>query len=123
MIKVVIDTSVLVSAAMKAHGAEAAVLDFIAAGKLVWCISPPIVQEYQGVLARPKFICLDRVRVQRVLASLERATVVVPTVTRTVSPDDSDNRFLECAQRSRERSTWLRVTPAISRLNGKARVS
>ena len=86
MTKVVIDTNVRVSAVIKEHGAEAAVLDFIATGKLIWYISAPIVAEYQGVLARPKFARLDPERLGRVLKSLARATMVVPTVTRAESP-------------------------------------
>ena len=98
MTKVVIDTNVLVSAVINERGAEAAVLDFIATGKLIWYTSALIVAEYQGVLARPKFARLDPDRLGRVLKSLARATLVVPTVTRAESPDDPDSRFLECAE-------------------------
>jgi uncharacterized protein len=58
----------------------------------------PILDEYKGVLARPKFASLDTGRVARLLAILEIATIVVPVIARTESPDESDNRFLECAE-------------------------
>ena len=93
-----IDTNVLVSGIMKTRGAEAAVLDLVSAGRLLWCVSGPIVEEYVGVLARPKFRALDAVRVQRVIACIDLAELVVPTITLTVSPDGPDNRFLECAE-------------------------
>jgi uncharacterized protein len=98
MIKVVIDTNVLVSAVIKEQGAEAAVLNFVATGRLDLYVSRPILEEYKGVLARPKFASLDPPRVQRVLAILDAATVLVPAVKRAASPDESDNRFLECAE-------------------------
>lgn len=98
MIKVVIDTNVLISAVIKEQGAEAAVLDIVATGKLSLFVSRPILEEYKGVLARPKFASLDPARVQRVMVILEGATVIIPAVTRTASPDESDNRFLECAE-------------------------
>jgi predicted nucleic acid-binding protein len=41
MIRVVIDTNVLVSALFNDHGAEAIVLYMIAAGQLCWCLSLP----------------------------------------------------------------------------------
>ena len=50
MIKVVIDTNVLVSGILKPGGWEAAVLDLIANGKLACCTSEPILNEYQRVL-------------------------------------------------------------------------
>ncbi len=50
MIKVVIDTNVLVSEIFKPGGREAAVLDLIAEGKLAWCASEPILNEYRRVL-------------------------------------------------------------------------
>jgi putative PIN family toxin of toxin-antitoxin system len=54
MMRVVIDTNILVSAAIKKHGAEAAVLDLVAGGSLFLFVSEPILAEYQGVLLRPK---------------------------------------------------------------------
>jgi uncharacterized protein len=96
--RVVIDTNVLVSGIMKTRGAEAAVLDLISIGKLLWCVSPAILEEYAAVLARPKFRGLDADRVQHVIACIERAEFVVPTFTLAESQDEPDNRFLECAE-------------------------
>jgi uncharacterized protein len=50
MIKVVIDTNVLVSGILKPGGWEAAVLNLIANGELAWCTSEPILNEYRRVL-------------------------------------------------------------------------
>ncbi|MSV35584.1 MAG: putative toxin-antitoxin system toxin component, PIN family [Bryobacterales bacterium] len=98
MIKVVIDTNVLVSGIMTKRGAKADVLDLVSAGRRLWCVSEPIVEEYLGVLARPRFRSLDAGRVQHVIACIELAELVVPTMTLAVSRDGPDNRFLECAE-------------------------
>jgi len=50
MIRVVIDTNVLVSGILTPRGHEAAVLDLIADGVLTWSLSEPILQEYRRVL-------------------------------------------------------------------------
>ena len=45
MIRVVVDTNVLVSAAIKQRGAEAAALDLVAEDELVLCVSEPILKK------------------------------------------------------------------------------
>jgi putative PIN family toxin of toxin-antitoxin system len=98
MIRVVIDTNVLVSANIKTMGAEARVLDLVAAGRLQLYVSQPILAEYQGVLTRPK-LRLDPKRVQDSLDLIQSAGIIIePQLTLAVSPDEPDNRFLECAE-------------------------
>jgi putative PIN family toxin of toxin-antitoxin system len=98
MIRVVIDTNVLVSANIKTKGAEARVLDLVATGRLQLYISEPILAEYQGVLSRPK-LRLDPKRVQDSLDLIQSvSTIIEPQLTLAVSPDEPDNRFLECAE-------------------------
>ncbi len=53
MMRVVIDTNVLVSAVISRHGPPAAILDLIVTGQLVACVSPALLAEYQDVLTRP----------------------------------------------------------------------
>jgi uncharacterized protein len=98
MTRVVVDTNVLVSAAINEHGPPAAILSFIASGHLLWCVSAPILAEYRDVLARPKFSHVQLSRVQALLAAVEQAALFVPTTTRDISDDEPDNRFLECAE-------------------------
>src|SRR5262249_33933594 len=98
MIRVVIDTNILVSAAIKEKGAEAVVVDLIAGGYLAWCVSEPILLEYHDVLLRPKWkLVPDRVRQLFDLVQRE-GSLIRPTVTVSVSTDETDNRFLECAE-------------------------
>jgi putative PIN family toxin of toxin-antitoxin system len=97
--RVVLDTNVVVSAALKPGGLEAEIVDFIAARELTLFVSRAVLREYATVLGRPKFSSIDPKRV-RLFVNLLRAeaTLVVPTHRVAVSPDETDNRFLECAE-------------------------
>jgi len=52
---VVLDTSILVSAGLRAEGLEARVIDLVLEDELILLTCPEIVREYQEVLRRPKF--------------------------------------------------------------------
>jgi predicted nucleic acid-binding protein len=52
---VVVDTNVLVSGLLSAHGAPARVLDLLATGDLQVAYDDRIAAEYREVLARPRF--------------------------------------------------------------------
>lgn len=98
MLGVVLDTNVLVSALLTRRGFEASALDLALAGRAQLFISPPILAEYDEVLRRPKFN-LTRTSVDRLLRKLQdRSTLVHPKSRVAASPDDDDNRFLECAE-------------------------
>lgn len=99
MIKVVIDTNVLVSGILKPGGWEAAVLDLVAEGKLAWCTSEPILNEYQRVLITK--LHLPPQPVQYYLLLAKAGPFFVPDVLFAKSPDESDNRFYECAHAAR----------------------
>ena len=55
MIRVVVDTNVLVSAMIKSSGNEALLVLAVSQGLITPCLSDEICEEYCGVLARPKF--------------------------------------------------------------------
>lgn len=98
--RVVVDTNVLVSATIKFHGAEAAVLDLIADHQLNVAVSDPILAEYQDVLFRPH-LHLDLARVEFTLRLMVlEGTLITPSMRLFISRDESDNRFLECAEAS-----------------------
>lgn len=98
MIRVVVDTNVLVSALLKEHGAEAAVLFAVAEKTLRWYVSPPILAEYESVLRRPKFSRLSETYITALLMVAAEANLVTPTRTLDESRREPDNRFLECAE-------------------------
>ncbi len=96
--RVVLDTNVVVSAHLKAEGFERFVLDLAIAGKLRLFVSPEILEEYRGVLVRPKFR-IARKHVERSMPLIQkRATVIEPKMHVTAASDPDDNKFLECAE-------------------------
>ncbi|HEY6328609.1 MAG TPA: putative toxin-antitoxin system toxin component, PIN family [Blastocatellia bacterium] len=98
MIKLVVDTNVIISANIKQRGAESRLLDLILDRRLQLYVSQPILAEYEGVLSRPKFR-LDPRRVEDAIEAIRSTcTIVTPSKLLSVSNDDPDNRFLECAE-------------------------
>jgi putative PIN family toxin of toxin-antitoxin system len=98
MIRLVLDTNVLVSANVNDEGLEALVVALALNRKIQLCVSEAILDEYQRVLLYPhlKFVPKE---VIRFLVRLRRVSAAVAlTRTRSVSSDESDNRFLECAE-------------------------
>jgi putative PIN family toxin of toxin-antitoxin system len=97
-LKVVYDPSVVVSAALKAYGTASKLLSLALTRQVTLYMSQPIFQEYREVLERPKFrLPIDTIA--PLLAAIRRTAVMVTPKHRvTVSPDEPDNRFLECAQ-------------------------
>ena len=57
--RVVIDTNVLVSAALRDRNPEAVILFVVGHPAMEWLVSPDIMAEYLDVLARPKLKLLE----------------------------------------------------------------
>jgi putative PIN family toxin of toxin-antitoxin system len=97
MIRVVLDTNVIVSALLRPDGLQAVVLLLALRGDVELCVSEEILAEYDKVLRRPRFELQPR-EIDRSLAAIRAASRVVhPTTRLTESPDESDNRIYECA--------------------------
>jgi uncharacterized protein len=97
--RVVIDTNVVVSAAVKRDGLEQRIIELVATRDVIFCASAAVFAEYETVLARPKFGHIERGRISRLLTTLKaEATMVTPDHRVDVSPDEPDNRLLECAE-------------------------
>ena len=97
-VRVVLDTNVIISAHLNSDGFERHVLDLVLAGKLRLIVSQQILQEYEGVLQRPKF-GIGRRQVPRSMALLKAAARIVrPHRNLKVTRDPADNRFLEYAE-------------------------
>lgn len=99
MIRVVLDTNVIVSGLLVSDGLPAAILDLALQGKVRVALSHPIFAEMERVLRRPRFDFEPR-KIGSFLALFKsRAKLVSPTMTPDVCREDpSDNRFLECAE-------------------------
>jgi putative PIN family toxin of toxin-antitoxin system len=98
MTRVVIDTNVLISALLTETGSEATVISLVRSGQIEWFVSEAILAEYDEVIQRPKFSAIRPDRIKSLIRTLNKAVVVVPIVKSDISPDEPDNRFLECAE-------------------------
>lgn len=95
--RVVYDTNVLVSAALKPDSLPAVLVSLALAQRVHLCLSPSILAEYTAVLHRPKF-GFDAHSINALLEDLTcMALLVRPAMRLDVAPDEADNRFLECA--------------------------
>ncbi len=98
MIKVVIDTNVVVSATLVDQGPSAAILNLTTSKRIQMFVSPALLAEYEEVLRRPR-LKLDPARIADALSLIRGAsTEVFPTGTLKISDHESDNRFYECAE-------------------------
>ena len=96
-IRAVLDTNVVVSAALKPHSLPAAIVSAATAQLFTLCLSDAIRDEYQHVLTRGKFRFPPDL-VSRFLADLEATALrVAPTERLAITRDPEDNKFLECA--------------------------
>lgn len=98
MIKVVIDTNVVVSAFLKSEGNPALILCLVFEKEIRICLSEEIIQEYQGVLKREKFRSLNQTDVKKFLTKLQDLSFFVnPKEKVNLLTDPDDNKFLDCA--------------------------
>jgi putative PIN family toxin of toxin-antitoxin system len=97
MLRVVLDTNVIVSGLLRLKGAPGAILDAATSKRFRCCISESLLDEYREVLARD-YLGLDQQRTARFIRDLrEVAIFVVPTKKMTEARDPDDDRVLECA--------------------------
>jgi putative PIN family toxin of toxin-antitoxin system len=98
MIRVVIDTNILVSALLQPEGLPAAVLTLAFSGDVQLCISEAIYAEYDEVVRRPRFKRSADV-IEGMLRSIRKlGHWVTPSILVDECTDPDDNMFLECAQ-------------------------
>lgn len=98
MIRIVVDTNVVVSGTLIDEGLPSAILDLAANKRILMVVSPAIMAEYEAVLRRPR-LKIAPARVDRVLSVIRKTSSLVKTSgTLAISCDESDNRFYECAE-------------------------
>jgi len=97
VLKVVLDTNVLISAILFG-GKPRQILERAIRGEIRLCLSEPILEELKGVLQRSKFDYSPEM-IQFILTELTGiADFVNPSETiNVVLEDPDDNRILECA--------------------------
>lgn len=95
--KVIIDTNVLVSAALKNKDPETVILFVASQPAIEWIVSPAIVAEYKEVLARTKF-GLSKELLSKWFELLDGLTVSVDVdIAFEFVRDLKDAKFLACA--------------------------
>jgi putative PIN family toxin of toxin-antitoxin system len=101
MIRVVLDTNIIVSALLQPLGPPAEVLLLALGTSLQMCISGDIFAEYEEVIRRPRFRLPEETLATAMETIRAKALWVRPVQTVQVCSDPDDNIFLECAQAAR----------------------
>jgi putative PIN family toxin of toxin-antitoxin system len=100
-LRLVIDTNILVSAALKPNGLERTALLLATTKPAHLYVSEPIFGEYREVLARPDLKIRKGLRHPFLQLIRTRSHQVRPSVALRVARDSDDNKFLECADAAR----------------------
>jgi putative PIN family toxin of toxin-antitoxin system len=100
-LRLVIDTNVVVSAALKPDGLQRTVFLLAIAKPARWYVSDPIMEEYSKVLARPELKIRKSLRLQVIQFIKNHTYSVTPSQLPQVTTDPDDNIFLECADAAR----------------------
>ncbi|MGH9641841.1 MAG: putative toxin-antitoxin system toxin component, PIN family [Terriglobales bacterium] len=100
-LRLVIDTNVLISAAMKPAGLQRTVLLLAMTRPARLYVSGPILEEYSEVLRRPELRIRKGLRQQLLQLIKNYSYTVVPTRRLDITSDPGDNMFLECADAAR----------------------
>ena len=98
MQKVVIDTNIIISAAISDRGNPAKIMDLISDRKLQMYYSEEIFVEYTEVLSRARFkfslykqeVILEKIK--------EIGTIIKPAVSEIEMPDETDRKFYDAAR-------------------------
>jgi len=100
-LRLVIDTNVLISAAIKPAGLQRTVLLLAITRPARLYVSRPILEEYSEVLGRPELRIRKGLRQQLLQLIKNHSYTVVPTRRLDVTSDPYDSMFLECADAAR----------------------
>jgi uncharacterized protein len=100
-LRLVIDTNVLVSAALKPDGLQRTALVFAVTKPARLYVTEAILAEYREVLSRPELKIRRGLRAQLLQLVKNRAQLVRPAHVLQVAKDPGDHKFLECADAAR----------------------
>ena len=100
-LRLVIDTNVLVSTALKPEGLQRTALILAVTKPALFCVSHPILKEYADVFSRPELAIRKGIRQQLLLLVKNHSQIVTPSRRLEVCTDPDDNVFLECADAAR----------------------
>jgi putative PIN family toxin of toxin-antitoxin system len=100
-LRLVVDTNIIVSAALKPDGLQRTVLLLAIARPARLYVSPAILAEYLMVLSRPELHIRKGLRRQLFDFIKGRTHLVVPAYSIQAANDPGDDIFLECADEAR----------------------
>jgi putative PIN family toxin of toxin-antitoxin system len=100
-LRLVLDTNVIVSAALKPEGLPRTVVLLAMTKPAHWYVSEAIWSEYAAVLTRPELKIRSSLRQQLLQSIKNRARLIAPSQLPQITSDPSDNIFLECADAAR----------------------
>ena len=96
-VRIVIDTNIVVSAALKPDGLQRTVLLMAITKPARLYVSDAILAEYREVLSRSELRIRKGLRQQLLQLVRSHAHLVAPLHSLQVSKDPDDNKFIECA--------------------------
>jgi putative PIN family toxin of toxin-antitoxin system len=100
-LRLVVDTNIVVSAALKPDGLQRTLLLLAMTKPARWYVSPPILLEYQDVLSRAELRIRRSLRQQMMQLIRNRSYSVTPVQKLLITRDPGDNKFLMCADAAR----------------------
>jgi len=100
-LRLVLDTNIVVSAALKPDGLQRTALLLAITKPARLYVSEAVMAEYREVLARPKMNIRKGLRQQLLQLVKTHGHSVTPSRQLQVTRDPDDNKFLECADAAR----------------------
>jgi uncharacterized protein len=100
-LRLVIDTNILVSAALNPDGLQRTALLVAITKPARLYVTFPILEEYAGVLMRPRINIRKGERLRLLQLIQNRSYLVTPPRHLQVASDPDDNIFIECADAAR----------------------
>lgn len=100
-LRLVIDTNIVISAALRPDGLQRTVLLLAITKPARMYVSDAIVAEYREVLARPELKIRKGLRQQLLDLIKKQAQTVKPSRSLQIAKDPDDDKFLECADAAR----------------------
>ncbi|MGB7585548.1 MAG: putative toxin-antitoxin system toxin component, PIN family [Terriglobales bacterium] len=100
-LRIVLDTNIVVSAALRPYGLQRTVFLLALTKPARLYVSQEILAEYRNVLARPALKLTKGLQQQLHQLVKNRAQVVRPSYKLELTTDPEDSKFLECADAAR----------------------
>jgi putative PIN family toxin of toxin-antitoxin system len=96
-LRLVLDTNIVISAAIKPEGLQRTVLLLALTKPAQFYVTRPILEEYRDILARPELKIRRGLQQQFLQLIKNRSRLVKPSRLPQLTADSDDNMFLECA--------------------------